>query len=250
MEFVRPPPSLREARSTLYEAFSIFPVPFDLEGCPHCVADEESAFLASQPLSELLEVDLERFMWKAMTTWGTVDDFRYFLPRLVELANGGLCWDLGLLRSKLDYGDWELWPQPMQDAVYEYLLAWWWDVESGGQSEGGTACAVLSEFLDFGFELAVLLSAWELPAFREDMNSSVVRRRALSFAHFLESGEWRRVEEASLFLPDPAAEQLGLWLMSERPLDLLYWATAEHNSAGVEKKTLSDAVSTLRRWRQ
>ncbi len=76
--------SLTIAIERLYQVFSRYKVLGMVEGCPHCVSDEDKAKLHSKPLRKLEPDDVSRYSWKAMTTWGDVSDFKYFLPRLLE----------------------------------------------------------------------------------------------------------------------------------------------------------------------
>jgi len=93
-----------------------------LEGCPHCVSFEESAVLRRMPLRRL-GAELQRYLFKAMTTWGTKDDFKHFLPRLLEIyASSSDAW---LLVDKLRYANWRSWPEPERAAVEKYLSTLW-----------------------------------------------------------------------------------------------------------------------------
>lgn len=72
--------------------------------------------------------DLHFYAFCAMTTMGDVQDFRHFLPRILELLNdddflGSL--DREVVLSKLRYGKWEAWPEEEQGVIREYLNALW-----------------------------------------------------------------------------------------------------------------------------
>lgn len=62
-----------------------------------------------------------------MTTWGTERHFKYFLPRLLELAeNNYLEFDFPeVLLSKLRHAQWQTWPTHEQDIIGRYLRAFW-----------------------------------------------------------------------------------------------------------------------------
>ncbi|HEX8464649.1 MAG TPA: hypothetical protein VF627_08525 [Abditibacterium sp.] len=71
----------------LYEVFSRYQAtPGQMQGCPCCVSDEDVARLFAKPLTQLTDDDLSRYSGKAITTWGDEDEFKHFLPRLLELA--------------------------------------------------------------------------------------------------------------------------------------------------------------------
>ena len=72
--------------------------------------------IADQPLRALDSQDLEQYAFKALTTWGTVEDYKYFLPRIIEMTLG-----------KLAYGDFASWPLHERQAIEDFLLDAWTD---------------------------------------------------------------------------------------------------------------------------
>lgn len=97
-----------------------------MDACPHCVGTADVAKLSRLPLWALTPNELERYAWKAMTTWGDVDDYRHFLPRLCELAVGPTvrAWyalDCDGLLGKLAYGSWRTWPEAERRALDTYF---------------------------------------------------------------------------------------------------------------------------------
>ncbi len=110
----------------LYQTFSIYPLKGNIEGCPCCVSNSDKSNLHSKPLKELNSEDLSRFSFKAMSTFGGVDDFKHFLPRILELSvNDELDVDEFIVLGKLDYGKWNDWPVNEQESIRELLLHWW-----------------------------------------------------------------------------------------------------------------------------
>lgn len=94
------------------------------------MGQEEERRLHLSSLRGLGASDLSRYARKAMTTWGGVDDFRHFLPRLFELAaHDALGFDIEIdieiLFGKLRCANWEAWPDKEQAAVRKYLHALW-----------------------------------------------------------------------------------------------------------------------------
>ena len=106
----------------LYRVFKPYRLGDDFSGCSHCVSERESRELAAIRLRDLQAADLNRYSFKAMTTWGTVRDFKHFLPRLLELAAEDL---LQLefpetLFGKLTYGKWRSWTRRERE-VLQYV---------------------------------------------------------------------------------------------------------------------------------
>jgi len=79
------------------------------------------------PLRELTVDDLEMLAFRAMTTFGDEQDYRHFLPRILELASFGrtphIGFDLWLIGNKLTYGRWTTWPADEQAAISEWVQA-------------------------------------------------------------------------------------------------------------------------------
>ncbi len=119
--------AVAEAVETLYDVFSVYPLAQKVEGCPCCVSAEDETVLHLRPLRRLTADDLSRYVFKALTTWGGANDFRHFLPRLLELAAEPRNYDVDLeaITSKLEYAKWNQWPEQEQRAIREYLLALW-----------------------------------------------------------------------------------------------------------------------------
>lgn len=110
----------------LYEVFSIYPPVEKMNGCPCCVSETDIEKLHIRPLRELEENDLSKYMFKALTTWGNIQDFKHFLPRLFEVcAKGGFKGDMGLLLRKLEYGNFATWPENEKAAVETFIWQWW-----------------------------------------------------------------------------------------------------------------------------
>jgi hypothetical protein len=117
----------------LYSVFKRYPLSVPVEGCPHCTSQHDEQRLASKPLRLLAAEALERFAFKAMTTWGSVDDFKHSLPRLFELVTDSVGvgdTNVEALLGKLPYAHWHRWPARERAAVHDFLnisLPYWSD---------------------------------------------------------------------------------------------------------------------------
>lgn len=87
--------------------------------------------------------EFERYQWKAITTLGTVEDYKHFLPRLLELnclqrrqralndCSGfdEVTIDLDRIAMKLQYAKALEWPRHERDALAEFCFARWrWEL--------------------------------------------------------------------------------------------------------------------------
>lgn len=116
---------LKQAVEGLYLVFGVYPLS-SLEGCPCCVSATDKGQVTHRDLRELTEDDLGRYAGKAMTTWGTVEDFKHFLPRMFELTAAFRApYDEYPIFNKLEYGHWRTWPAVEIEAIERYCRALW-----------------------------------------------------------------------------------------------------------------------------
>ncbi|HEX3599172.1 MAG TPA: hypothetical protein VHU84_03465 [Lacipirellulaceae bacterium] len=112
----------------LYRVLSPYRIGDEISGCVDCVPAEDSHVLVDKPRASLSVEDLDRYAFKAMTTWGNETDFKYFLPRLLELVLLERLDRFSMpetLFGKLRYGDWTNWPGSERRAIEHFLDAFW-----------------------------------------------------------------------------------------------------------------------------
>ena len=119
---------LAAAVTGLYTEFAGYSHNHSMDFCPHCVSKADVALLYAHSLRELTAPDLEKYAFKAMTTWGDPDDFKHFLPRIFELLTVPrgvtLAVDPEIVIGKLGYARWKEWPGNEQVAIVSFLKAW------------------------------------------------------------------------------------------------------------------------------
>lgn len=98
----------------LYAAFSDVPKPISIEACPCCVDRLEIAHLLSTPLKEITSKNLAGYAATVFNTSGDIDDFLYFLPRILEISVTDPAWypDLAIICGKLRTASWLAWSEP------------------------------------------------------------------------------------------------------------------------------------------
>ncbi len=119
---------LSESIQDLYEVFDRYPVRRNMPHCECCVTSEDIDLICSKPLRELAAADLGKYAEKAITTWGDVEDWKHFLPRLMELiATEGLVhWaNPETVFSRFREGKWEGWDPVERHAVGFYFVSLW-----------------------------------------------------------------------------------------------------------------------------
>lgn len=139
----------RQEIEGLYDAFSHYGRPPRLEGCPCCTSPVEAQPLITKDLRVLTAPDLEHYAFKALTTWGTLNDYKYFLPRILELTeDGSLLCDAEVTLRKLHYGGFCDWPSAERRSVHDYISGVWreavraWDTDRADAFLCGAAPAL------------------------------------------------------------------------------------------------------------
>lgn len=210
---------LHEAIEQLYKVFNKYPANPDMDGSPmyHDLAQWNRALLA-KPLRELsMEEDLNIYYAKAMTTWGDVNDFKHFLPRIFELLTirpTGIMEEVAL--GKLHYGHYETWPATEQAAIHRYLLAFW-QVLLNEKSEWIDALfhayfpAIANVFPDFN----QLLELWAAA------DSQEAAQRLATFVYLNEEPILRKAVLLGFQNLAPLGQQFFDWLYSASALSKL-----------------------------
>lgn len=113
---------LKAAIAALYETFDKYAGTGPVNGCACCTDPKDWQLLGGQT-SQVPTAVLSRFAFSAMLTWGDLDDFKRFLPRLLELVAlaPDSIMDIAQLIEKLEYGHWLDWPYNEQAAVEKYF---------------------------------------------------------------------------------------------------------------------------------
>jgi hypothetical protein len=116
------------AIANLYDTFAHYPLRPVVSGCPCCTTLSNNVLLHSKALDKLTAKDLSKYSFKALTTWGDENDFRYFLPRLLELITFDTNDELAypeIVLGKLRYAGYQAWDAQEQQAVHMFLFAFW-----------------------------------------------------------------------------------------------------------------------------
>lgn len=119
------PIPLTEAVTQLYATFERYPLRSRIDACPCCRTAGETRHLHTKPLATLNAEDLSLFTFRAMTTVGDANDFRHFLPRILELLPNDFLVDPEVVLGKLQYAGWLDWPVDEVQALRSYLYSLW-----------------------------------------------------------------------------------------------------------------------------
>jgi len=117
---------LTDAIEALYTAFAPNRIGERIHFSPLKDYGHHEQVLLATPLRELTQDNLDPYAFSAMTTFGGVEEFRHFFPRIAELVTrqgyvGAL--DFDPLLRKLEYGQWTTWPERERAAIKDWLAA-------------------------------------------------------------------------------------------------------------------------------
>ncbi len=115
---IRPP--LVTALDAAYEAFAAYPRPERIEASPVRNPAKILTTLSSAPLRSLTGEQIGPYAGWAITTVGSVVDYKHFLPRILEQAIRSPQWvgtQPQVIASRLKMAEWRTWPKFEQRAV-------------------------------------------------------------------------------------------------------------------------------------
>ncbi|HEX2268276.1 MAG TPA: hypothetical protein VHH35_02005 [Pyrinomonadaceae bacterium] len=106
----------------LYEVFADIRKPKDFPACECCLSDHQKRVLLNGELSKLSAEELDPYVIAVFLTTGSVADFKYFLPRILELAIADqFLWSAESVLGKLPMAGWNEWPERERVAVLRVL---------------------------------------------------------------------------------------------------------------------------------
>ena len=109
----------------LYRIFAKYEKPFDFAACECCISADKKSVLLSVPLRDLTADQLSTYAADAFLTMAEIPDFKYFLPRILELCvQDEFLWPgPEVVTRKLVLASWLDWPTDEQAAVAGLLEA-------------------------------------------------------------------------------------------------------------------------------
>jgi hypothetical protein len=154
--------NLKTVIENLYDAFSQYTT-LGIHHCDcGCIDEEDVKKLHSKPLRQLEVDDLSSYHGSALYTWGDLEHYKHFLPRVFELyalkRNYAL---IGLyeIGTKLEFAMWTEWPPNEVCAVKDFVLADW--IEFANDSTSEISDSDLGNYSRF-FDVEELLKMWKI----------------------------------------------------------------------------------------
>lgn len=102
-----------ECVEQVYAAFAAQPHPRQIDACPCCADRANICTLLSTPLRQLTPDELSSYAASVFLTVGRESDFRFFLPRILEISVSDRSWwpALEVVLERLVRANWDAWPQ-------------------------------------------------------------------------------------------------------------------------------------------
>ncbi|QYG94100.1 hypothetical protein HC251_17745 [Iamia sp. SCSIO 61187] len=153
---------LELALTDLAEVLAVYPFRSSMPVCDHCVDPYELRMLGRQP-GRIPSSVLDRYVTKALITWGEDVDFKRLLPEILTRACRG---DLGapetLVGARMRRAGWLDWPAAEAPAVRRTLRAAWLRTLSTAPGPGRPpAMARLGLIVTAEDDLSPYLDLWE-----------------------------------------------------------------------------------------
>jgi len=151
------------ALDAVYDAFAGYPRPLQMEAAPTRDPAKILATLSSAPLRDLTGEQIGPYAGWALSTVGSVRDYKHFLPRIIEQAILGPNW-MGtrppVTASRLNIAEWRAWPRPEHAAALEVFVAALRDSFHQHPDDGGDASEWLCALAVLGEDVRPLLREW------------------------------------------------------------------------------------------
>lgn len=225
------PKKIQNTIENLYEVFSKYPGNSKMQASPNYGnIDQWNSGLFSKPLTALDEEDLSLFTGKVLTTWGELDDFKHFLPRILELTSQlNPPYEVQVVYHKLDYAKWQDWDLDEREAIIEFNRALWISLLNNRSEKA------YREFSEYFYSLfyshpkpSGLLELWD----RETSNEADIHLAKFIYV------EGHKLFEDHVDMENENIAQLGSWLLSPAKLQRLQKAFFEN-----EQEAFAEEIS-------
>lgn len=116
---------VRQALEAVYRTFDSSP-PTVIEGCPCCISTRGTDVLLTTPLRQITGQALWRYVSGVFLTIGDRQDFRYLLPRIldVSVSDPGNANNAEIVLGKLPLAGWRSWTPNEQRVIEAFTDAW------------------------------------------------------------------------------------------------------------------------------
>lgn len=155
--------SLDLAMRELYAAFSKYPKPRQMAVGPARRDAAKIAWPAMErtALRQLSGDDLFTFAHAAIDDWGELNDFKHFLPRMLELcAQGDSRIPREKVTAKIAQGFWLDWPENEKQALTNFGVAWWQQALEPPEDDLHEVLSIIGQYLSDEQSVRTMMAYW------------------------------------------------------------------------------------------
>ena len=189
--------TITTAIENLYHIFGSVHRPTAIVACPCCLDTNEMDILLTTPLRMLSPAELASYASSVLYTVGSPADFRYFLPRMLDISAHDPDWypDVEIVLGKLDRANWLSWPPTEIHAITDFAMAVFQNLLEREEHTGHEIDRWLCGFGRAGMDLAPFLRQIQARPYRKklleyyEVNSAKLIEKHLSNAFWDEYAE-------------------------------------------------------------
>lgn len=186
-----------EALDRVYEAFSTQRKPRTISACPCCIDEAQACTLLSTPLRKITPAQLSSYASSVFLTAGSESDFRYFLPRILEISIHDRSWwpDREIVLRSLALAGWKSWHKGEREALQSLFDSAFDDVIFCEEDQEYEIDSWICGLALAGVDVAPFLQKLEDPAATEaliclfELNAAHLQRNKLGNAFWSENKE-------------------------------------------------------------
>jgi len=209
---------MKQLINQAYAVFAKYEKPSDLVACECCLSPDEKTVLLTTPLRDLSPEQLGGYAADVFYTMGEVPDFKYFLPRILELSvTDEFLWpDPEVVSRKLSLAQWGDWPTEEQSVITDVLKTKFAtlldDPESDGSETDKWICALGRCFPDPTRFLAPLLE----PRHEDKLLAFIEYNGSLFTKNKLDNAFWEEARNGEQLVVQWLHQSAITALLSER----------------------------------
>lgn len=176
----------QQALEQLYQAFSTVAKPRTIEGCRCCIDDREVHTLLTKPLREISGEEMASYASSALLTVGHPADYRYYLPRILEIHGSQPCWwpDIEVIGRAMHAAGWLQWSNPERAALENFFFSRTAELVAAGEAWtlDGFVCGAIRARIPASPLLARIASSHEMVLGYYAQNAAELARGSLGNA--------------------------------------------------------------------
>ena len=186
-----------EALDRVYQVFSTQKKPRTISACPCCIDQAHICTLLSTPLRKITPEQLSSYASSVFLTAGSESDFRYFLPRILEISIHDRGWwpDREIVLRSLALAGWKSWHEGERKVLQSLFDSAFNDVICCEEDQDYEIDSWICGLALAGLDVAPFLQKLEDPATTEaliglfELNAADLPKKRLGNAFWSDNNE-------------------------------------------------------------